>query len=200
MSMRAIYDVTPELLEWLNHTLVPMEEPVFRHFKGIQRLTSIVDRAEAGKCSTYAAHELIDEHNKRNGTAFGYAEIRDRVDTYVFYDFGKWVAYMDNATAQRKVLDSPLTDPEDAFLHADPDINWIVLLLPSDHVVVVYRSPHIGLREVYDVDTLTAWGTKPGNAQAYTLPPEIEASLGQLDPEEIFHQYPHRSRTDARRS
>jgi hypothetical protein len=187
--MRSVYPTTVELMEWLNHALVPMEQPVFEHYRGIKHLIRIVDRAEAGLLPEYAARSAIRDYNEEHCTLLTYDEIRDRCTSYVFADFGQWAAYLDSIQAQEAIIAGAYDDPEEAFTHAPTDINWIVLLLPSNHVVVVYRSPHIGYKAIYDEDTHTVEGLSRGIHASYTLPPQIEASLGWADPEEITHQY-----------
>jgi hypothetical protein len=196
--LRSAYPCTIELMEWLNHTLVPLEQPVFEHYRGIHRLVKLVDRAAAGRIPEYAAYDAINDWNETHGTALTYANIRSRSSAYVFHDFGQWAAYVDDIHAQNSILSGQYSDPEDAFSHAHPDINWIVLLLPSDDCVVVYRSPHIGYRAVFDEETWIAEGQSTGNHPAYTLHPQLEASLGWADPEEITHQ--HNRSSYARRS
>jgi hypothetical protein len=190
---RSVYPATIEVLEWMNHTLVPLEQPVFEHYRGIQRLVRLVDRAAAGRIPTYAAHDAINDWNEQHGTMLDYEGILTRSSTYIFHDFGQWVAYMEGVEAQDRILSGEHDDPENAFTFAPADINWIVLLLPQDEVVVVYRSPHLGYRAIHDEDTRIVEGLSTGNLLSYTLHPQIEASLGWSNPDEITHQYTSRS-------
>lgn len=199
--LKSVYPITAELIEWLNHTLVPMEEAVFHHYRGIRRLVQLVDRAEKGTIPKYAALSAIRDYNEAQHTCLTYAEIRDRSPNYIFTDFGQWAAYLDNFQAANRIIASDYDDPGDAFENAHPDISWIVLWLPSDGVAVVYRSPHTARRDIHDEEAGLADGLTPGGFRAYTLPPELEASLGLSDPEEILGHHPHNqswSRADAR--
>jgi len=186
--LRSVYPVTIEIMEWMNHTLVPIEEPVFNHYRGIHHLVRVVDRAAAGHIPEYAAFEQIEDHNQEYGTSLTYEEILTRSSTYIFHDLGQWAAYVDDLNAQNSILSGNFDDPDEVFSNAAPDINWIVLLLTSDEVVVVYRSPHIGYRECYDAEHNLAEGISEGTLPAYTLHPQLEAALGWLDPAEIIQQ------------
>lgn len=188
--LKSVYDITAELVEWLNHNLVPLEESVFVHYQGIRRLVNLVDRAEAKEMPKYAALSAIRDYNEQEGSFVTYEEIRDRRQDYIFSDFGQWAAYMDDEAATRSIIGSHHTDPNAALENADPDISWIVLWIPSNSVAVVYRSPFQAYREVLEEDLDLAAGLSRGTHPAYTLPPDLEAALGWSDPEEILsHHY-----------
>lgn len=196
--LKSVYVITAELVEWLNHSLIPMEQSVFNYYRGIRHLVSKVDRAERGVFPKYAALSAIRNYNEEHRTNLTYEEIRDRCSDFIFSDFGQWAAYMDDARAANLIIGSDHDDAGEAFENAHPDIRWIVLWLPSDNVAVVYRSPHVGRRQMYDEELGLAEGLSRGGLEAYTLPPEVEASLGWSDPEEILTHTPHWSREDAR--
>ena len=186
----SIYPATVELHEWMNWKLVPIEEPVFKHYRGIHRLVKIVDRASSGTLPKAAAQMAIDDWNEDNGTSISFKEIENLEDpSGILYDLGQWAAYVDNLDAQKKILQGDYSDPREAFEYADPSIQWIVVLLPSDGVVVVYRSPYTNYREYYDPECRLSNGLRRGDLLSYTLPPQLEASLGRNDPNEILNPY-----------
>ena len=184
--LKSVYDITAELIEWLNHNLVPLEESVFVYYQGIRRLVSLVDRVEAGQMPKYAALSAIRDYNESEGSILTYDEIRDRSQEYIFSDFGQWAAYMDDEAAARSVIGNRYADPGEALEKADPDISWIVLWIPSNNIAVVYRSPFHAYRAELDPDMGLAAGLERGDHPAYTLPPDLEAALGWSDPEEIL--------------
>ena len=188
--MKSVYEITPEIIEWLNHNLFPVEESVFVHYRGIIDLVDIVDKAEAGAIVKYAALSAIREYNEENDAALTYEEIRDRSPTYIFSGAGEWAAYVDSPYATQLLVLGEHDDPDMALSHAHPDINWLVVWLPQDECVVVYRSPHRGHRALaYEEEEGVVEGLSKGPHEAYVLPPEIEASLGWGDPREILRDH-----------
>jgi hypothetical protein len=185
--LSSVYEVTPEIIEWLNHNLSPLEQAVFNHYRGIQHLVRLVDKVELGRAPRYAALSALREYNARKSTSITYEEVRDRCPTYIFSDLGEWAAYMDNVQAANRILSGDFDDPMEALENAPPDINWIVLWLVSEGVVVVQRSPHTGNREYQDDEAALAAGVVRGPFPSYVLPPGIEAAMDTADPEEILY-------------
>ena len=166
MSGMTTYDVAPEILEWLNHNLSPLEGSVFRHYRGIINLVRVVDAAERGDSSMFMALAAIRSYNEDYGTSITYDEIKERSSTYVFSEIGDWVAYTESQEASNAIVTGEDDDPLEALTNADPDILWIVLWLPKNEEIIVLRSPY----------------EQNGH---YTLPPEVEASVGSMKAEEL---------------
>lgn len=190
---KAAYALTPEIAEWLNHNLFPVEDFIFRHCRTIARLVRMVDAVEAGEMNRYAADSAIRTHNQERGTAVTYEEVRDRTTTFLFTDIGEWAAYVDSPLAGNSILTGDDDDPIKAFENADPDINWIVLWLIQKGIVIVYRSPFIGGRAEDEGGALTV-GIEKGDIQSYVLDPETEASIGWGNIDEIMNTHTQQER------
>tara|TARA_R110002126_G_scaffold52672_16_gene143005 strand:+ start:2752 stop:3327 length:576 start_codon:yes stop_codon:yes gene_type:complete len=185
--MKTIYEMTPEIVDWLSHTLVPIEAAVFRYHRGILKLTRQVDRVEQGMQPKYAALSAIREYNEKNCTGITYDEVKNRSADYVFLPPGEWVAYVEDLEDSNKIVTGDYDDPLKALDYADADIKWILLWLPDRDIVVVYRSPYEARCGLYEESI--ADGTCRGPFPAPTLPPEIVASIGHVDPREILEQH-----------
>tara|TARA_B100000131_G_scaffold315215_1_gene353271 strand:+ start:2023 stop:2598 length:576 start_codon:yes stop_codon:yes gene_type:complete len=162
-----------------------MEASVFKHWSGIYHLLQVVSEAEKGsdgplaETLRYAADNAILQHNERKNTLITYEEVRDLNSNFVYSGAGEWAAYSDNL---RGIVMSGHDDPEDAFMDADDDVLWILVLMPNDDAVVVWRSPYREKRQVVEKADI-ALGLESGQCVAYTLPPELEGSIRQdLDP------------------
>jgi len=188
--MKTVYKMTPEILEWVSHTLVPIDAAVFRYHRGIIKLTRQVDRVEAGRLPKYAALSAIREYNERQLTSITYDEVKNRSADYVFLPPGEWVAYVEDMDASNKIVTGDYDDPLEALNYADADIKWILLWLPDRDIVLVYRSPYSGRCGMYD-ETF-ADGSQRGPFPTPTLPPGVVAARGQMDPREILE--PHKQR------
>lgn len=159
--MYTTYTPAPEIIEWMNHNLVPIEAGVFRHYRGIINLVRLVDAAEEGEMPKYAALAAIRNYNATHRTDVTYEEIRSRSTTFILADIGEWAAYVDDAAATNRVVSGSYDDPLEALENADPDISWTVLWLPNKNEIIVLRSPYI-------------------EHGAYVLPPEVVASVGSI--------------------
>jgi hypothetical protein len=185
---RSVYYVTPEVVEWMNQKLSPVEESVFYHWRGVLGLVEIVDLAEAGRIPKYAALSAIRNYNEEHDTDVSFEEIRGRHSDYIFSDFGEWVVYTDN---QEPIVFGEHDSPEDALTFAPESVGWIIVWLPQEGELVIYRSPHLGRRTVpethFEWDTrLYVDGTVKGDELSYVLPPDIEAAMGTLQEGEIL--------------
>ena len=192
---QASYKLSPEILEWMNHTLFPVEDYIFRFYRTIGRLVRLVDRAEAGEISKYAANSAIRSHNQKNRTSVTYEEILERGDMteYLFTGIGEWAAYVDSPKAGNSIITGDYDDPIEAFDNADPDVNWIVLWLVQKGEVVVCRSPFVGRRAEEEDSALTN-GVERGDVASYVLPPEVEASIGWGSADEIMNNHTQQER------
>jgi hypothetical protein len=179
--------MTAEILEWMNHTLVPIEGAVFRHFRGIIKLIRQVDLAEQGRQPMYAALSAIRAYNRKNKTAITYEEVRDRVSSQVFLPEADWAVYTDDLRASNSIISGRHNDILDALEDADPDISWILLWLPEKDILIVYRSPYVGFCGEFKDTSEYADGGSKGRLEAPILPPEIVASMGRFDPAEILN-------------
>jgi hypothetical protein len=177
-----MYPTSPELIEWLNQTLLPIEASVFHYFRGIVHLVRIVDDVEAGLTLKYNAFAAIRDWNEKEGTSLSYEEIRDRSSTYIFSDIGEWVVYTDTPDA---ILSGQWDDPSEALQNADPGVTWICLWETQKNRILVVRSPHVEGRE-WDDDIGHCRGISCGNDAAYVFPPSIQAAIGTCDPREIL--------------
>jgi hypothetical protein len=190
---KAVFEVSPEIIEWLNHNLTPLEQQVFMHYRGVQRLVRLVDQVEEGRLPKYAALSALRDYNEEHKSCVTYEEIRDRSPNYIFSDIGDWVAYLDNPYATNLVISGDYDEPSKAFENAHPDICWIVLWLPSENVVVVYRSPYQALRRPLNTDEFEenlSDGLEPGTTPTYTFPPSLLAAINTVDPEEVLYHQP----------
>jgi len=183
--MSTVYPVTPEIVEWLNHTLSPMEQSVFHHYRGIQHLVDIVDRAEAGDVPKYAAANCIYDHNKEHKTHITYEEVRSRCSTFIMSGIGEWVVYSEDMPAVNKIL-AASDDIMEAINETSGRVNWIVLWLTGQDVVVVFDSPFEQKLEILDEEQGLLDGVSRGSIPAPTLPPDIVAGMWQLHREEIL--------------
>jgi len=184
--MKSIYPMFPELLEWLNRNFNPLEQSVFEHYRGIKHLVNVVAKAEDGSLPRYCALSALRDYNEEHGTSIEYNEVKFLEPTYIFSEIGEWVAYTDSKYASDLIVLGEYDDAADAFNNPEEDISWLIVWLSRDAVAVVYRSPYTASRETLpDFEDVTD-GLKPGDDAAFVLPPEIEASLGSCDPDEIF--------------
>jgi hypothetical protein len=164
------YDMCGELIEWLSWNFAWIEQSAFDHWKGLQKLTSIVDAVEEGRAPMFAAKSAIRDHNETVDDNITYQEVRDRSSTYVYSPGGDPIAYIDHLQAARIVLESESPDFAEALEEtaARRDIEWVLVYYPFDNVLVVLKSPHV-------VDS------------RFFLPPEIVSSFGSLETEELMH-------------
>ena len=192
--MKTIYNMTAEIAEWMNHSLVPVEAAVFRHYRGIIQLVEQVDKVEAGLQPKYAALSAIKRYNRENNTTISYEEIVARDPGPLLYPEGDWVAYVDDMSSSTAIVTGEHDDPLDALENADPDTKWILLWLPDRGVVIVYRSPHASYCGTFEDTDAYADGGEKGPVRAPTLPPEIVASMGRFDETEILYQHTNNNR------
>lgn len=183
---KSVYPMYPELLEWLNHNFSPIEKSVFAHYRGMKKIVDLVRRVERGELPKYCALSALRDYNEENGTHISYEEVRNLDSTYIFSEFGEWVAYVDSKDAADRILMGEYDEPHEAFEYAPADISWLIVWIPQDCVAVVYRSPRTAFKTVDDEGLGLAEGLSKGNHESYTLPPELEASMGCNNPEEIF--------------
>jgi hypothetical protein len=175
MIARGVYPVSQELIDWLTHTWEALEECAFAYYRQIVNLVEMVRSAEEGRIPKYAVLAAIRDRNKEDSTSVTYEEIRDLNAQYLFSDCGQWVAFTSDP---RAILLGEYDDAETAFEKAPPHINSIFVWDTEHDVVVVYRSPHVGLRkkaESSDPEVVFGEGLDTGTVQTYVLPPEIEA-------------------------
>ena len=196
-QVKTIYPMTAEIVEWMNHNLVPIEGAVFRHFRGIIKLIRIVDRVEEGRAPKYAALSAIKRYNERNQTTLTYEEVRDRTSSHVFLPAGDWAAYVDDIHASNAIITGDHDDLFDALEHAHPDISWILLWLADKQILLVIRSPYQDYCGTFTDTDAYADGTEKGPLLAPTLPPEIVAAMGRCNEEEILAPYTTRSWREA---
>lgn len=128
--------------------------------------------SELGKVPTYAAYAAIEQYNRRENTLITFEEVRDLDHTYIPCGAGEWVVWTDN---QMLLLRGDYDEPYEAFSYAADGVGWAIALT-TESTALVFRSPHIANREITNG---TADGLTRGDAAAYILPPEIEASIKQ---------------------
>ena len=173
-----MYPNTPALIDWLSHTLLPIEQSEFHHWRGIKTLVKTVHASNRGDVPCYAAMNAVEQYNEQNGTLITYEEVSALDHTHIPCGVGEWAVWTDNQTS---LLCGDYDDPWEAFSYANEDVGWVVVQLPSEPFVIVFRSPYTGRRLEDDEGTIN--GLEFGEELAYILPPEIEASLKQdLDP------------------
>lgn len=188
------------IVDWLNGSglLHPMEQSAYAHWVGIRYLTAIVDRVEQGLTPKFVAMDAIETHNTTNGTAITYEEVRDRYShNFIFSSEGEWVIYTD-LPGLEYLIRGEHDDPAEAMLRAPPTCAWMIIWFPAEREIVVYRSPHVQLRNCYDCqndDGLHADGLSGGPWPAYTLPPEMEGSALQEDRDYKLAAAPRMART-----
>ena len=187
LPWKSVYPETPSVVDWMSHRLLPIEQRVFAHWRGIYHLVRMVRDVEdigLGPRGKYAALSAIKEYNDDHGTCLTYNEVRDLNDNYIFSGAGDWAVFTDNKLA---LVLGEYDDPDEAFYFAPSNVLWVVLWLVQDQTVVVYRSPHTAYRERLNDNDFVSDGLclscsdyeKPGTVQAYTLPADIEGSIRQ---------------------
>jgi hypothetical protein len=192
--MRTLYPVTPEIIEWLNHKLVPIEAAVFKHFRGIIHLIRIVDQVEDGLAPKYAAMSMIRRFNRQNHTNISYEDVRDRTASQIFLPEGDWAAYVDDLRASEAIISGDFDDPLEALENAPDEVQWVVLWIVEKDVIAVYRSPHTFGGELYEDSDVYVDGQSYGTTPAPALPPDLVASMGTQDAREILHPHTRRCR------
>jgi hypothetical protein len=174
---RTVYPITQSLVTWLNETLCPIEKGAFEHWRQLLPLVRICDDAMDGTVPKYAAISAIRQYNDSQGTTFTLEEIIGRLD-YSFSGTGEWAAYV-NLDDQEKLLFGEHDEAFVAFEKAPEDVQWIVVWLPEEGSAVVFRSPYICRREIFDEEGVLCDGLTLTGQLAYTLPPSIEGSIQQ---------------------
>ena len=126
----------------------------------------------------YAANSAVQQYNEEHNTVVTYEEVSTLAHTHIPCGAGEWVVFTDN---QEGLLCGDYDDPYEAFSYARDDVGWIIVLLPDEPTVIVFKSPYKADRQETEEGTIN--GLENGEVMAYILPPEIEASLKQdLDP------------------
>ncbi|MEC8306347.1 MAG: hypothetical protein VXZ72_00605 [Chlamydiota bacterium] len=161
-------------MEWISHTLLPVEESEFHHWRSIKGLYKMVCMAEQGLYPKYAALNAIQQYNDTHNTHVEYEEILELDSTYVPCGAGEWLAWVDD---QSSLLMGDYDEPMDAFMYCD--CTWVILQLDGE--LHVMQSPYQGDRDYdEDIDDSTYInGTRKGPYRAFVLPPEIEAGIIQ---------------------
>lgn len=173
MICRAVYQVSPELVDWLSNNFSCFEESSFIHLQGIQCLTRIADEAEAGRIPTMAATYAIRNYNEEHGTELTYDEVRSRSTTHVFSGVGDACIYSEDCAT---LLKQDLSPGLEAILEeAPPEVRFIAVWMTSDDLVFIYRSPYEDHRVPFEDGF--ADGHTRGDALSYVLPPDIEAAM-----------------------
>lgn len=190
MIAKAVYPVTPSLIEWLNNNekLLPIEADVFQQWRDILPLVRLVEATVLDHVPRFVAEQAIAQHNDLYDTNFTYEEILGRASDYMFAGVGGWACYTDN---QEAIIFGRFDDYLDAFDYT-PGIEWAVVWWPFQDTVVVHRSPHVQNRAIiangYEEGGNGAPlcdGMDDGRNDkfsvdsAFTLPPEIEAAVLQ---------------------
>ena len=70
MIGRSVYPITPALVDFLNHNLLPLEESVFRYFQDLAEVVYAVDAAERSGAPgmRYAALSKLRDYNEDHNT------------------------------------------------------------------------------------------------------------------------------------
>ncbi len=182
------YPMSPEIAEWVNWNFGWIEKSAFDHWRRLGRLTNVVDAVQAGRLPRYAANSAIRDHNEQYDTNITFEEVRDRSSTFVASLEGDPVAYLDSHEATRMVMNAKSHDFIEALLEVSADVSWILLWFPADGEVIIMQSPHTDLREAESEDPGSmSDALSRGERLSYTLPPELEASLGLLSEDEILN-------------
>lgn len=180
---RGTYAQHDHIVDWLNEgTLHPMEQSAFAHWAGMRNLTAIVDRAEAGIVPRFVAVDAIAEHNASCGTSITYEEVAGRyAHNFIFSAEAEWVIYTD-VQGLEHLVKGENDDPAEAMDSAPPTCAWMIIWCPAEQEIVVYRSPHVQNRCMYDPnddDHVHAAGMLRGSFHSYTIPPDVEGSILQ---------------------
>jgi hypothetical protein len=174
-----IYPVTRSVVEWLNHTLFPIEQGTFKYWRSILPLVRICDDTLKGKVPKWAALDAVNQYNALHDTSLTYEEIIGRQD-YSMSDIGEWAAYC-RLEDQEALLFGECDDVIETFREAEPTIPWIVMWFTIDDSVIVFRSPHVEWREQvgFHNNFEVCDGMAHGDLPSYVLPPDIEGSIRQ---------------------
>jgi hypothetical protein len=165
-------------VDWIAHTLLPVEQSEFEHWRSIKSLIHVVSKTETGEIPKYVALSKIQKHNDQNETSVTYEEIRDLDGTYIPCGAGEWVVWTDDQVA---FIYGESDNPFDAMLESSAD--WVILEIPQDGLLHVIKSPYVA-RKGWDSSGDYLNGMSRGDHYGYTLPPEIEAGVLQdLNPE-----------------
>ena len=173
-----MYPITPAIVEWAAHQLLPIEQSEFLHWRSIKNLHKLVMLSEQGVYPKYVALDAIDQYNKTSGTAVEYEEVRDLDSTYILCGAGEWRVWVDDQPA---LLLGDYDEPYEAM--ANCDCSWVLLQIDGElHVI---QSPYTGHRNSssYEYDDHID-GLEKGPYKAFVLPPEVEAGILQdLNPD-----------------
>lgn len=172
MIARAIYEMTPTLLDWLTHRFESFEKSTFVHYRESMQLVNIVQAAEEGRVPKFAALSAIRQFNEVNGTDLSYESISMLDTTHIFSDCGEWVVFTDNS---REIICGPHDDAETACSDTPDHVEYVLVWDTTEGDLVVYKSPHTGRREGHS--DKYALGMVKGDRLSFVLPPEVEASM-----------------------
>ena len=179
-----VYPCPEGVLDWLVHTLWPVDQKSFEHFQRLKPVLDKADRNERGDLGDFVFEAALRAFNDRHHTRVTKTELLCLSTDYVMADAGDWVVWTDKPDA---LLRADSDNIETAAYGAPEDVRWAMLYLPREQTLTVYRSPYVDGREFWAQEgcesTLTnlpaAKGRVRGKFETWVLPPPIEGLITQ---------------------
>lgn len=171
------YDSGNVVSDWAQELFAFVEESAFVEYRRLLPLMKVVRAAEGRKMPIYAAYDAIEQHNVRMGTNFTFEEISsgDWMEA-LFSPEGDNVVLTDDLDS---LLDGPYDDLLTAVAHCTAE--WVLLWDVNSAEFIVLKGPHIGYREPANQQLYEAKGMTRGGSPTYVLPPQVEASIKQVE-------------------
>ena len=172
-----VYPVTPAVIEWLAHGLLPVEQSSFRYWRERIGLVRMAEKAQAGELHTYAVHHALEQYFEDKKEHLTYQECLELSADHIFSDTGEWVVYTEDS---RTFILGDYNCSDDALYDAPESLDWVILWMPYDEELMVFRSPHQGMREIANPAGYTDGLERLGEtALSYVLPDGIEGAIWQ---------------------
>jgi hypothetical protein len=183
----AVYPCTEGLLDWVAHTLVPIDKATFDHHQKLKPIYDKHRRWEASEISDVALHAALRDFNAEHNLDLRTHDLGNYPvdsDRMLFVDAGDWILWSDEPES---ILSSDSMNIEYAAYGADESVRWAVLYIPATNTVTVYRSSRLEGRapfpdpgQAVEITSLpAARGRVRGPCPTFVLPEGIEGLLTQ---------------------